>query len=245
MPVPVAGRSSKCSLIEIGASVLPRPIPMPTGQVSRTTSQTDGIVARRMPKTPIKESPSVIARRVPIRAARYAPTGAKRPMHSTGIVPSSPTTACDVPNPSWIFGIRGPTPTICGRSVRAAKKSATSVQAGRRLTRTRRAGAAEASPLTSCTSALERGQVAALARGEPRDCLPEDELLEVRARAVLLERGLVHVPLEDEEAVRVVVVAVDVVLEAARLGARERDHLPEQPGNRFRLTLVRDPRDGE
>ena len=31
-------------------------------------------------------------------------------MQSTGIVPSSPTTACEVPNASWIDGISGPTP---------------------------------------------------------------------------------------------------------------------------------------
>ena len=61
---------SKCSLTEIGASALPSPIPMPTGQVRSTTSQADGIVARSTPKTPISASPIVIARRVPIRAAR-------------------------------------------------------------------------------------------------------------------------------------------------------------------------------
>ena len=44
---------------------------------------------------------------------------------------SSPTTACDVPNASWIDGISGPIPTICGRSVSAARKSATSVAVGR------------------------------------------------------------------------------------------------------------------
>ena len=69
-------------------------------------------------------------------------------MQSTGIVPSSPTTACEVPKASWIDGIRGPTPTICGRSVSAARKSATRVAAGRCVTRTSRAGEAEASPLT-------------------------------------------------------------------------------------------------
>ena len=110
--MPTAGRSSKCSLTEIGASALPSPIPIPTGQVRRTTSHTDGIVARRMPKTPISASPIVIARRVPILAARYAATGANRPMQRTGIVLSSPTTACDVPKASWIIGISGPIPTI-------------------------------------------------------------------------------------------------------------------------------------
>ena len=114
-PVPVAGRLSKCSLTEIGARAFPRPIPIPTGQVRRMISHAEGTEARRMPKTPISASPIVIARRVPIFAARYAATGAKRPMQRTGIVPRRPTTACDVPSASWMDGIRGPTPTICGR----------------------------------------------------------------------------------------------------------------------------------
>ena len=46
---------------------------------------------------PISASAIVIARRVPICAARYPATGAKSPMQSTGIVPSSPTTACERP----------------------------------------------------------------------------------------------------------------------------------------------------
>src|SRR4051812_6560042 len=60
-------------------------------------------------------------------------------MQRTGIVPSSPTTACEVPNASWIDGISGPTPTICGRSVSAARNSATSVAVGRCV---KRAGSA-------------------------------------------------------------------------------------------------------
>ena len=67
---PRPGRCSKCSLTEIGARALPSPIPIPTGQVSRTTSQADGITARRTPNVPISASPIVIARRVPILAAR-------------------------------------------------------------------------------------------------------------------------------------------------------------------------------
>ena len=68
--MPNAGRCSKCSLTEIGAIALPNPIPIPTGHVSSTTSHADGIVARSTPKTPISASPMVIARRVPILAAR-------------------------------------------------------------------------------------------------------------------------------------------------------------------------------
>ena len=117
---------------------LPNPIPMPTGHVSSTTSQADGIVARRMPNTPISARPIVIARRVPMRAARYAATGANRPIQRTGIVPSSPTTACEVPNASWIEGINGPTPTIWGRNVSAARNNATSVAVGRLVTSSER-----------------------------------------------------------------------------------------------------------
>ena len=49
-PVPVAGRAAKRSLTAIGASAFPRPMPMPTGHVSSTTSHADGATARRMPK---------------------------------------------------------------------------------------------------------------------------------------------------------------------------------------------------
>ena len=41
-PVPVAGRAAKRSLTAIGASAFPRPMPMPTGHVSSTTSHADG-----------------------------------------------------------------------------------------------------------------------------------------------------------------------------------------------------------
>ena len=37
-------------------------------------------------------------------------------MQRTGIVPSSPATACEMSRSSWIAGISGPTPTIWGRS---------------------------------------------------------------------------------------------------------------------------------
>ena len=84
------------------------------------------------PNVPISASPIVIATRVPSRAARYAATGANSPMHSTGIVPSNPITACDVPRSSWIDGISGPIPTIWGRSASAARNSARSVAVERR-----------------------------------------------------------------------------------------------------------------
>ena len=226
-PVPVAGRLSKCSLTEIGARAFPRPIPIPTGQVRRMISHAEGTEARRMPKTPISASPIVIARRVPIFAARYAATGAKRPMQRTGIVPRRPTTACDVPSASWMDGIRGPTPTICGRKVRAARNSATSVAAGTML------------------HVNERNQRGALPRLEQRERLPEHELLEVWARRVRVERRIVGVALEDDEPVGIVGIDMDVVLEAPGLGAGERCHAPQQTGDRVALALSGDPGDGE
>ena len=96
---------------------------MPTGQVSSTTSHALGTTARSTPKTPISTRPIVIARRVPSRAERYAATGAKSPMQSTGIVPSRPASACEASRSSWISSISGPTPTICGRSASAARNS--------------------------------------------------------------------------------------------------------------------------
>ncbi len=54
----------------------------------------------------------------PNRAAMTGPSGAKRPMHRTGIVVRRPTTACDTPSSAWIWGRSGPSPTSCGRSAR-------------------------------------------------------------------------------------------------------------------------------
>jgi hypothetical protein len=45
-------------------------MPMPTGQVKRTTSAALGASARAIPKTPITSTDQVIAERVPIRALR-------------------------------------------------------------------------------------------------------------------------------------------------------------------------------
>ncbi len=95
-PVPVAGRSGTVSRTASGAVALPIPIPIPSGSVSATTSHVVGPSPRRTPNTPIRTSPIVIASRVPSQAESDAPTGANRPMQSTGIVPSSPAIAWDV-----------------------------------------------------------------------------------------------------------------------------------------------------
>ena len=149
-------------------------------------------------------------------------------MQSTGIVPRRPTTAWDVPNASWIEGISGPTPTIWGRSVSAARKSATRVAVGRLVT-FRRAERAR----VRCREA-SRGRAA-----------PSTSSWKCGARGVRIERCLVGVPLEDEEAALVVRVAVRVVLEAAGLGARERHQPPQQLRHRVALALVRHPAHGE
>ena len=103
---------------------------MPTGHVKSTMSAALGATARPNPKTPISTIDQVITARVPIRALRYAAGGAKSPMQRTGIVASSPMRACVVSRSSWISGRSGPTPTICGRSVSATKKSPASIEAG-------------------------------------------------------------------------------------------------------------------
>ena len=74
-----------------------------------------------------------IARREPMRPERNGAGGANNPMQSTGIVPSSPATACETPRSVWIAGSSGPMPTSCGRSVSAARNSAT--RSGVRLKR--------------------------------------------------------------------------------------------------------------
>ena len=71
-------------------------MPIPTGIVSSISSAAPGTTARAMPKTPISASAAASAWREPSRCERNAAGGANRPMHSTGIVASMPTTACDV-----------------------------------------------------------------------------------------------------------------------------------------------------
>ena len=127
-PVAVPGRSAKRSLTATGASAPASPMPTPIGHVRRTTSQIPGATARARPKTPISATASPSAVRVPTRPASHAAGGAKSPMQSTGIVPSRPTTACGASRSSSIAGKSGPTPTICGRSVRAARESASSAR---------------------------------------------------------------------------------------------------------------------
>ena len=91
-------------------------------------------------------------------------------MHSTGIVPSRPATACDMSRSSWIDGMSGPMPTSCGRSASAARKSA-----------------ARSAPASIHDGLVER----ALARLHQAEELAGAEALEVLARTVLLEGGLV------------------------------------------------------
>ena len=86
---------------------------------------------RTVRSAPARSSSRAASRSSPRDRRRRGRTG---PCRGHGIVPSRPTTACDVPNASWIDGISGPTPTICGRSVSAARKSATSVAVGRLVT---------------------------------------------------------------------------------------------------------------
>ena len=220
-PCPQPGRCSKCSLTEIGASALPSPIPIPTGQVRRTTSHTDGIDGPEdaedadqreadRHRAPRPDPGGEIGRDG--REQAHAEDGdraraARRPHATSRTRPGS-------------TGSAGRCPTICGRSVSAARKSATSVAVavGRRVT------------------SGEREERESLHRGDPRQQPPGR-----RSPGSAGWRGAQRTlprrrTLEDEEPVGVVGVLVRVVLEAPGLGARERRHRggTDPPGRRAR-----------
>src|SRR3954469_2500461 len=180
MPVAKPGRSAKRSLTATGSIAPASPIPIPTGIVSSTTPAAPGHTARITPNVPTASTAAATATRDPARATRYGAGGAKTPMQSTGIVPSRPATAWLTPRSSWIAGSNGPTPTSCGRSVRAARNSAT--RSGPRRT-------------LALGDGLEEG---ALARLHQPEELTHCETLEMLGRAMLLERGLVAVLLVEE-----------------------------------------------
>ena len=132
-PVANPGRSEKRSFTATGNNALPRPIPIPIGTVITMTPIAPGTTPRAMPNTPISTSAAPTAPREPIRPERNGAGGANSPMQRTGIVPSNPATACETPRSLSIDGRSGPTPTSCGRRVRAARNSAT--RSGLRLKR--------------------------------------------------------------------------------------------------------------
>ena len=123
-PLANAGRCAKRSLTATGISAPASPIPTPIGKVSASTSGAPGAAARSRPNAAMPARQAPIAARVPSRAATCAAGRAKRPMQSTGIVVSSPATACETPRSSSMSGTSGPTPTSCGRRASAARKSA-------------------------------------------------------------------------------------------------------------------------
>lgn len=116
-------RGEKRSLTATGIRAWAKPRPRPTPKVSAITAAAPGAAARATPKTPISARHAAIARRDPYRLVTAGAGNAKTPMHNTGIVPSRPATACETSRSSWIEGISGPTPTICGRSASPARKS--------------------------------------------------------------------------------------------------------------------------
>ena len=84
-----------------------------------------------MPAMPIVSSTNVIARVAPTRAASGPAAGAKMPMQSSGIVPSSPVTVCETPRSLSIESTSGPIAMICGRSASAESTIPASTSNGR------------------------------------------------------------------------------------------------------------------
>jgi hypothetical protein len=110
---------------------LPIAMPMPIGTVRAITPTAPGATARAMPATPIVSNTSVIARVAPTRAASGPAAGANIPMHSSGIVPSSPVTVCETPRSVSIASTRGPIAMICGRRASADSTMPASTSTGR------------------------------------------------------------------------------------------------------------------
>ena len=53
------------------------------------------------------------AQRAPNRLASSGASGAKIPMHRTGIALSAPATPCEMPSPAWMLGSNGPMAMTC------------------------------------------------------------------------------------------------------------------------------------
>src|SRR3954453_17760492 len=116
-----------------------RPIPSPIPNVSARTSAGPGAPSRRSPKTMTSIAQAASAQRAPRRRARAGASGAKMPMHNTGIELSSPATPCEMPRLAWMLGSSGPMAMTCGRKTRATASSATSGLASDRTDRPSRA----------------------------------------------------------------------------------------------------------
>src|SRR5262249_54008693 len=211
-----------------GTIAPPRPMPAPSPQVSRMTRTMPGITARPSPKTPISAIDRKMPARVPIERATHGATGANSPMQRTGIVPSRPITASETSRSSWISGKIGPAPTICGRNVSPARKSATRI----------------ARALVDRTS-VEWSPVRTSALVEQRKSLAEDELLRVGRLLVGTQGIRVGPALEQEEHARVVRIAIRLVLKAAGLGARRSGQLPEDLRHALLRSGPGDPADAE
>src|SRR5207244_2536192 len=192
--------------------------------VSRMTRTMPGTTARPRPKAPISAIDRKIPARVPIHLTTHGAAGANRPMQRTGIVPSRPITVCETPRSSWISGKIGPAPTICGRNVNPARKSAASI-ARAPVDRT----------------SVEWRPVRAGALLHERERLAEQELLHVLRLLVRTQRVLVRPALVEKEHPRVFRIPVRLVLEAPRLGARGAGQQAEDLGDAFLGARPGDP----
>src|SRR5262249_17773619 len=87
-----------------------------------------GAMARRSPKPAVATMHTATAARVPIDAARTGPSGARKAMHSTGMVDSRPATPWLMPRSVWTSLSSGPTIRIGTRKTRpATNRPATTV----------------------------------------------------------------------------------------------------------------------
>ena len=107
----------------IGSTAPAVPMPTPIATVVSRIAATPGRAGRSRPNATIPSMHSAMALRGPIRPLTHGPIGANRPMSSTGIVVSRPTTPNDTPRSAWICGSNGPMPTSCGRMASVPRNS--------------------------------------------------------------------------------------------------------------------------
>ena len=152
-PVARAGSAEARSLTTIGSTAPAVPMPTPIATVVSRIAATPGRAGRSRPNATIPSMHSAMALRGPIRPLTHGPIGANRPMSSTGIVVSSPTTPNETPRSAWIWA-------AADRCRRAAGASPASRGTGRR--------AQQGSPGGTCPSGRDRRAWAKATASGPR-----------------------------------------------------------------------------
>ena len=108
------------------------PMPTPTPNVASRINGTLGATLRMAPNPAISAMHAAKASRGPSRDASRGPIGAKMPMHTTGIVVSSPAAAAERPRSPRMSGSSGPIESSCWRRASEPMNSPTTTASGTR-----------------------------------------------------------------------------------------------------------------